>query len=260
MNDTLKLCDYVFHYPIRMVERNPLKKYLLELKPRTLADAVNGLYSYDGSIKGVKGNAEKCSGRIRSVLQAKTVSHCIHAIGQNFDRFGKDYGKSLDDVFYTDPPFLYLGEYASRYGNNFEKFYADIEAASSQLQYEPDRTDPATDAQKWKLPLHLMTAYRTKGKEFDTIFILDCNDGIWPHKFAETPEEIEQERRLFYVAFTRARQRVCILSDHKMLGKIIPPSPYIREMGLNLSRVDTPSQPPASVSLSYQRGISRDRK
>lgn len=260
VNDTLKLCDYVFHYPIRVVERNPLKKHLLELKPRTLADAVKGLYSYDGPIKGVNGNAEKCSERIRSVLQAKTVSHCIHAIGQNFDRFGKDYGKSLDDVFYTDPPFLYLGEYAARYGNNFEKFYNDIEAAASQLHYEPDDTDLKTDSQKWKLPLHLMTAYRTKGKEFDTIFILDCNDGIWPHKFAETPEEIEQERRLFYVAFTRARQRVFILSDQKILGKIIAPSPYIHEMGLSLVKNDPLSkQLPAPISSPFKKDIPRKR-
>jgi DNA helicase-2/ATP-dependent DNA helicase PcrA len=234
VNDTLKLCDYVFHYPIKKEERIPLKKYLLELKPQTLAEAVKGLFYYDGPIKGVTSNGEKCSENIQSVLQAKTVSDCIYAISKNFDRFSKDYGKSLDDVFYADPPFLYLGEYASQYGNNFEKFYADIELAASQLQFDPNHTEESPNNQKWKLPLHLMTAYRTKGKEFDTIFILDCNDGMWPHKLAETPEDLEQERRLFYVAFTRARQRVFILSNQKILGNVTLPSRYIHEMGLNL--------------------------
>ncbi len=57
-------------------------------------------------------------------------------------------------------------------------------------------------------PLHLMTATRAKGKEFDTVIMLDTVEKIWPHKRARSVREIEAERRLFYVAFTRARQRV----------------------------------------------------
>ena len=71
-----------------------------------------------------------------------------------------------------------------------------------------------------------MTAPRAKGKEFDTVVLLDCVDGLWPHK-AETVAEIEQERRLFYVAFTRARKRVVLLVPDGAR-----PSPFIGELGL----------------------------
>jgi DNA helicase-2/ATP-dependent DNA helicase PcrA len=82
-----------------------------------------------------------------------------------------------------------------------------------------------------------MTALRAKGKEFDNVIILDANDGIWPIKMAQSQEQLEQERRLFYVAFTRAKKRLTILVNQSMLGQTATPSPYIAEMGLPIRRV-----------------------
>ena len=78
--------------------------------------------------------------------------------------------------------------------------------------------------------LHIMTATRAKGKEFDTVVLLDVNEGIWPHKRAETPRHIEAERRLFYVAFTRVQRRVVLLST-----KGAPLSRFVSEMELPVS-------------------------
>ena len=82
--------------------------------------------------------------------------------------------------------------------------------------------------------MHLMTALRAKGKEFDAVIILDCNDKIWPSKLAITPEQLEQERRVFYVAFTRAKKKLILLVNDSMLGEVAFPSPYIQELGLHL--------------------------
>jgi DNA helicase-2/ATP-dependent DNA helicase PcrA len=237
INDVLKLCDNVYRYPLRMDERNALRKHLIESHPSTISEGLKSLYKYGGVIKGKEGNSDDCYRRIFEVLQAKTVSECIYAIGKNFDRFGKDYGKSLDDIFFADPPFLYLGEYAERYRSDFKSFYEDIDLAISQLQASPDpnESEEVKDNQKWKLPLHLMTAFRTKGKEYDTIIILECNEDIWPHKLAQSEEELEAERRLFYVAFTRARKRAILLVEDSILGRRMTTSRYIREMGLEIS-------------------------
>lgn len=75
-----------------------------------------------------------------------------------------------------------------------------------------------------------MMATRAKGGEFDTVVLLDINEGIWPHKRAETPRDIEAERRLFYVAFTRAQRRVVLLST-----KGAPTSRFVRELELPVS-------------------------
>jgi DNA helicase-2/ATP-dependent DNA helicase PcrA len=58
-----------------------------------------------------------------------------------------------------------------------------------------------------------MTAHSSKGLEFDTVFIVGCEEGLFPHSNAinsKREENIEEERRLFYVAMTRAKQRLII--------------------------------------------------
>ena len=59
--------------------------------------------------------------------------------------------------------------------------------------------------------VHIMTYHASKGLEFDRVFLPDCNEGIIPYRKCITQEEIEEERRLFYVAMTRAKERLCIM-------------------------------------------------
>ena len=78
----------------------------------------------------------------------------------------------------------------------------------------------------------LMTALRAKGKEFDNVIILDVNESVWPSPFAKTDSELEQERRLFYVAFTRARKRLYMISNKSILSEPAVASRFLYEMGL----------------------------
>ncbi|MBI4993854.1 UvrD-helicase domain-containing protein [Candidatus Wolfebacteria bacterium] len=60
-----------------------------------------------------------------------------------------------------------------------------------------------------KISVNLMTIHMAKGLEFDDVFIIGCNEGILPHQMSyHSEEEIEEERRLMYVAMTRARHRL----------------------------------------------------
>ena len=56
-----------------------------------------------------------------------------------------------------------------------------------------------------------MTYHASKGLEFEKVYLPDCNEGIIPHKKSVLPEQIEEERRLFYVAMTRAREELHIM-------------------------------------------------
>ena len=68
-----------------------------------------------------------------------------------------------------------------------------------------------------------MTAHASKGLEFNTVIIPDINEGNFPHGKLQDEETIEEERRLFYIAMTRAEERLYLLYlNGKENGKIIP--------------------------------------
>lgn len=76
----------------------------------------------------------------------------------------------------------------------------------------------------------LMTMHSAKGLEFDTVFILGANEGVTPYKKAKLEEEIEEERRMFYVAMTRAKEKLVITYVKTKNGKDADPSRFVEEL------------------------------
>ena len=62
----------------------------------------------------------------------------------------------------------------------------------------------------------LATFHSAKGLEFDTVHIIDANEGITPYKKAVLPADMEEERRMFYVALTRAKQELHLYASKKI--------------------------------------------
>lgn len=78
--------------------------------------------------------------------------------------------------------------------------------------------------------VNIMTFHGAKGLEFDTVFIADANEEITPHNKEKTPAGIEEERRMFYVAMTRAVNRLYILCEKERYNKELMPSRFIGEI------------------------------
>ena len=73
------------------------------------------------------------------------------------------------------------------------------------LATDEDRTDSGQGK------VSLMTIHAAKGLEFPVVFVVGVNEGLLPHqRSADTLEGLEEERRLFYVAITRAKQLLCL--------------------------------------------------
>lgn len=82
--------------------------------------------------------------------------------------------------------------------------------------------------------VHLLTMHASKGLEWPIVIIVDATDGIIPHKLAQTPEDVAEERRLFYVAMTRAKEFLFITHSktRSIRGQLIevPESKFLNEI------------------------------
>ena len=82
--------------------------------------------------------------------------------------------------------------------------------------------------------VHLMTMHAAKGLEFDVVALIGIYESCCPHYRATTSEEVEEERRLFYVAMTRAKKILCISWPAKTvmngLATITIPSRFFKEI------------------------------
>lgn len=108
---------------------------------------------------------------------------------------------------------------------NFEEFLANIALLS-----DVDKTSDSTDV------ITMMTVHSAKGLEFPVIFMVGMEDGLFPISRAlESETELEEERRLCYVALTRAEKLLFITSAkiRTIYGNVnyTLPSRFIKEMG-----------------------------
>jgi DNA helicase II / ATP-dependent DNA helicase PcrA len=85
----------------------------------------------------------------------------------------------------------------------------------------------------------LMTVHNAKGLEYDTVFVIGCEDGSFPHMMALEEGSEEEERRLCYVAITRARQRLYMTwaRERRLFGRSERnlPSRFIDELPVELT-------------------------
>ena len=85
----------------------------------------------------------------------------------------------------------------------------------------------------------LMTIHNAKGLEYDTVFVVGCEDGSFPHMRALEEGGEEEERRLCYVAITRARQRLYMTwaRERRLFGRAERnlPSRFIDELPVELT-------------------------
>ncbi|MCQ2610210.1 MAG: UvrD-helicase domain-containing protein [Treponema sp.] len=107
-----------------------------------------------------------------------------------------------------------------------------------------DDADDENDSGK----VNLMTIHASKGLEFPVVFIAGAEDGLIPHQrsIEEDPKNVEEERRLFYVAITRARDKLLISAcrhRRKMQSTIeCEPSRFLDEIPENLVQYHEPQQ------------------
>lgn len=153
-------------------------------------------------------------------------------------------------------------ESAARLENLEELVNAAVDYDGQEVDGLRDFIDHAaltsdTDKYDGQANVTLMTVHSAKGLEFPTVFLVGLEDGIFPHsRSINDPKELEEERRLAYVAITRAEKVLYVTHSmrRRVYGEEIAaePSQFLNEMPLEL--IEDLSQ--GSSWLSYARSTS----
>lgn len=109
--------------------------------------------------------------------------------------------------------------------DTFEEWFAYMEEYKRELERQKElRTKRNVDG------VMLATMHSSKGLEYEVVILPDVNEGITPYKRAVSEEELEEERRMYYVAMTRAKQYLHVFSVVRHHGKEMELSRFVGEM------------------------------
>lgn len=159
---------------------------------------------------------------IKNLKPATALRYIRNVVG--YDEYIEEYcdmnGVESDDCYSI------LGDLensAAEY-NTFNDWFVHMDEYKDEL-IEAKRKSNENDK-----GVRLMTFHSSKGLEFDIVYIIDVNEGSVPYKKAKGVDEIEEERRMFYVAMTRARKKLFICYCVENFGKSIGKSDFVIEL------------------------------
>lgn len=159
-------------------------------------------------------------------LKDKKLHLQIHYIRKvvGYDRYLKEkYGADKSqELVQVAADFQQLSEKYSTYSdlNDYISQYTEMlknaQGNNTKMEKSREGDDEVSNS------IRLMTMHASKGLEFDTVFLPDCQEGKTPYAKSKTVDEIEEERRMFYVAMTRAKKELLITAYKGKSGKDMP--------------------------------------
>lgn len=150
-------------------------------------------------------------------------------------------GSAIQYIISTMGYIDYLREYANKYGQSLddledvlEEFKGAAEGFKTITEFLIHVNNVEEQIESSKAVedgVILSTIHGVKGMEFNNVYIINCNEEVIPHK-SSMEENIEEERRLFYVAITRAINNLYVFSPKTIRGKFRETSRFIAESHL----------------------------
>lgn len=209
----IQMFDLIRRRPLGRKDRMNIKQHLDAAAPLNVKDAVSAIANFPKNLSGKP--AVLLHESATEFLNTGSTSSALRCLDKRFDGLSYDMEKAEREIFYINPPLEQLAELVEQRGWTGMQLAQMIQKAQSRINEFNSQSGERRIEGLNQRPLHLMTATRSKGKEFETVVILHALQGVWPHPKTKTEMEMEAERRLFYVAFTRAKEHVVILTAPK---------------------------------------------
>ena len=227
VRSAIEMCNLIRRRPFGKRDGDGMTAYLNSAAPITIQSAIAAIPGYPNPLSGK--TASRLHESAANFLNTENTAAALRCLDREFDGLSYDLDRAEDEIFFVDPPLQQLASLVEQKGWTGIQLAQMIQKAQSRIRefnaQDEDNKGPQGLNQR---PLHLMTATRSKGKEFETVVILSALDQVWPHYRTKTEAEMEAERRLFYVAFTRAKGHIVMLVGPDQ----VPLSPFVHELEL----------------------------
>jgi len=153
----------------------------------------------------ISGQPESAEESLRAIIDRTGYRRYAETLGDTED---------VDRLENIDELLAFASEYDERQGAGLRGFLEEVSLLTDQDRWEEG-------AQR----VSLMTVHTAKGLEFDCVSLVGLEEGLFPHaRSFEDPDGLEEERRLFYVALTRARNEL-FLTHSRMRFRTGMPGP-----------------------------------
>ena len=203
----------IMNKPVRYISRDMLTSEVVELED--LLKAAKGKDYLRDNIK-------------RMISEIKTISKLSPFAAVNYIRRAVDYDGYLKKLA-EDRNIDY--DEISDMLDEFQSMISDSDTFLQMFEMLETSRKPKEEKEEEVDGIQLMTLHSAKGLEFSEVHILDAVEGSIPHKKSKSPDEIEEERRLFYVGITRSSNNLYIYVPREIGDRQVSPSRFLGKKG-----------------------------
>ena len=138
--------------------------------------------------------------------------------------------------------------------SDFDEWFDYIQQYGEELKEQAGKSQAMLNGQEPEDAVVIMTMHGAKGLEYECVFIPDVNEGVTPHNKAVLDADMEEERRMFYVAMTRAKHYLHIYYVKERFNKEVDVSRFVEEIvGEKLKKGSDMSADDKSVEISSDK-------
>ncbi len=218
---TLRSTMYrVMNHPYRMISRNAIPGDHFSFP------VMRKYHAADPSTLSAISKLERDLNRLGNMNPFAAVHYILHGMG--YLKHLKEYAARKNTPFQELSSVAEELKERAKGFRSFEAWFEAIEDYSRAISLikagEKGEKNPDKQA------VTLMTLHSAKGLEFKEVFLLDINEGIVPYRSAILNSEVEEERRLFYVGMTRAKDILHIWCIRDHFGKKMDPSRFLNPL------------------------------
>jgi DNA helicase-2/ATP-dependent DNA helicase PcrA len=178
---------------------------------------VNGIVNFFNLIKQMRSETNELSleDKTKKIIDIIDYNEYLKNLGEDYNERTENVNELINSIA------LYSTENPE---NTIKDFIQDISLYTESNANDNSKKDTVS----------LMTIHVAKGSEYKVVFVIGVNEGIFPSTFNFSTASLEEERRVFYVAMTRAKERLyltCSGGISPINKEYLSPSRFLKELG-----------------------------